>query len=98
MRSISIFVFYMQANLICLHIFSLNLSLHAQIVQHGEIAIHALKMVSSNCPFSGLILGFCTFVIKLSVKSPSLSPPIPSFEWYPRSKEIFIKSQYEMLK
>ncbi len=35
---------------------------------------------------------------KLFVKSPSLSPPIPLFEWYPQSKEIFIKSQYEMLK
>jgi hypothetical protein len=52
-------------------------------------------------------------MIKLSVKSPSLSPPIPSFQWYsqsneiiislvfqwyPQSNENFIKSQYEILK
>jgi hypothetical protein len=41
--------------------------------------------------------------IKLSLKSPSLSHPIlfaftpySLFKWYPQSKEIFIRSQYEM--
>jgi hypothetical protein len=45
-------------------------------------------------------------LLNLSVKSPSLSPPIPSaltplvplFQWYPQSTEILMKSQYEMLK
>jgi hypothetical protein len=32
------------------------------------------------------------------IKSPSLSPPIPLFQWYGQRKEIFIESQYEMLK
>jgi hypothetical protein len=32
----------------------------------------------------------CSNNVKLSVKSPSLSPPIPSFEWYPQSKEILL--------
>jgi hypothetical protein len=44
-----------------------------------------------------------TDVIELSVKSPSLCPlfgpeSYPLFQWYLQSKEIFIKSQYEILK
>jgi hypothetical protein len=40
---------------------------------------------------------------KVTLSSPLslglLSPPIPSFQWYPQSNEIlFVKSQYEMLK
>jgi hypothetical protein len=42
--------------------------------------------------------------LELCKKSPSVSPPISSafvpyplfFQWYPQSKEIFIKSGYEM--
>jgi hypothetical protein len=44
-------------------------------------------------------------VIKVSVKSPSLSHPIlfaftpyPLSGWYPAKQENFIQSQYEMLK
>jgi hypothetical protein len=52
----------------------------------------------SLCWFHGL-LEFFFATIKLSVKSPSLSHPIlfaftpySLFEWYPQSKEIFIRS------
>jgi hypothetical protein len=42
----------------------------------------------------------CINLLKTYPEShPLLSPPIPSFfQWYLESKEIFIKSQYEMLK
>ncbi len=39
--------------------------------------------------------------IELSIKSPCLwacFQPLSLFQWYPQSKEIFIESQYEMLK
>ncbi len=44
-------------------------------------------------------------ILELSIKSPSVSPPIssafthnPLFQWYLQSKGNFIKSGYEMLK
>jgi hypothetical protein len=40
-------------------------------------------------------LDFDLHIFKLSILSFT---PYPLFQWYPQSKEIFIKSQYEMLK
>jgi hypothetical protein len=42
-------------------------------------------------------------ICKITLSSPSLwasfpPPPYPLFQWYPESKDIFIKSQYEMLQ
>ncbi len=63
-----------------------------------------------KCDCLGLMLTISHFlhtwsILELSVKKPCLHPvfgppftPYPLFQWYPQSKEIFIKSQYEMLK
>jgi hypothetical protein len=40
----------------------------------------------------------CINLLNLSRKSSSAFTPYPIFQWYLQSKEIFIKSQYEMLK
>jgi hypothetical protein len=40
----------------------------------------------------------CFALIKVIRKVTLSFTPYPLFQWYPQSKEIFIKSHYEMLK
>jgi hypothetical protein len=68
-----------------------------ELISGFTLIAHSVRSSSHNCHF-GSKLSFSWLHLELSVKSPSVSPPYPLFQWYLQSKEIFIETGYEMLK